>query len=211
MQRTVTTVSMNAGSAAMVTASILDQTPNGRESWQTNYGAMTHSVTTLQPTNQASTLTVTRPDHSSQVTQYSLGRQTSTTFYDSAAVTISSTAFAYDEFGRLQSATDARNGATTYTYTPLDELLTTTLPPPVPGQSALTTTNDYNLSRQIDWVQLPDGSKQYSTYLPTGELTSTSGSQTYSATYTYDPQGRMLTLTAYGNDDLVIFSDSWVS
>jgi YD repeat-containing protein len=157
VNRTVTTVSVTNGSADMVTASILDQTPNGRESWQTSYGAMTHSVTTLQPVNQASTQTVTRPDGASQVTQYLMGRPTSTTLYDSAGVIISSTAFAYDALGRLQSSTDARNGATTYTYTPMDEILTATSPAPASGQAPLTTTNDYDASRHIDWVQLPDG------------------------------------------------------
>jgi RHS repeat-associated protein len=196
VQRTVTSVSVTNGNATMVTASIVDSTPNGLENWQTYYGAMTHSVTTLQPANQASTTTITRPDGSTQVTQYSVGRPISTTILDSTGTTISSTTLAYDEYGRLQSSTDGRNGATTYTYTPLDEILTTTSPVPAAGQAALTTTNDYNLSRQIDWVQLPDGSKTYSTYLPTGELTSISGSQTYTTTYTYDPQGRMLTQTA---------------
>ena len=183
VRRTVTSVSKTAGSADLVTALVLDQTPNGRETWQTSYGATTHMLTTVQPANQSRTETVTAPDGTVTVTQYASGRRMSVARTDSAGAPLGSTAFAYDEFGRLQSATDARNGATTYTYTALDEIASTTTPPPAAGQAGLTTAYGFDAGRHVNRVTLPDNSTQSSTYLPTGELISQSGSQTYSTSY----------------------------
>ncbi len=41
----------------------------------------------------------------------------------------------------------------------------------------------------------PDGGEVLSDYWPTGELKGTGGARTYPVSYTYDPQGRLKTLT----------------
>lgn len=199
VQRTVTSMSgPNQGDGLAVVAEV-DQTPNGRESWQTHFGRLTTQVTTLQPANASRTEVVTRPDLTTEVTQYDLGRPAWMEQRNQNGTKLTKTAFDYDDYGRLHTATDDRNGATVHTYTALDEILTVTTPPPEAGQAGLTTTREYQpLSRQLDWVQLPDGSKQYTTYWPTGELKKSWGSQTYTTEYTYDTQGRMKTLTTTG-------------
>jgi len=199
VHRTVTSMSgPNPGDGLAVVAEV-DQTPNGRESWQTHFGRLTTQVTTLQPANASRTEVVTRPDLTTEVTQYDLGRPAWVEQRNQNGTKLTKTAFDYDDYGRLHTATDDRNGATVHTYTDLDEILTVTTPPPEAGQAGLTTTREYQpLSRRLDWVQLPDGSKQYTTYWPTGELKKSWGSQTYTTEYTYDAQGRMKTLTTTG-------------
>jgi len=127
VQRTVTNVSAPVGNG-LITIAEVDQTPNGRDRWQTYYGLPTQMHTDPNAPTASRTETVTRPDGSKQIAVYTQGRQTSALVLDANSVPLTSTSFDDDEFGRLQTATDARNGATTYTYTDLDEILTVAAP-----------------------------------------------------------------------------------
>lgn len=191
VQRTETWVTAaNGGGLTLIET--LDQTPNGRESWETRYGVTTHMQSVPNPAAATRTDTVTGPDGSSQITQYNLGRKVSVKLQGSDGGQLAYTTFGYDQFGRLQTVADAGSGTTTHSYTDLDEILSTTAP------GNLTTTNHYNSGRQVDWVTLPDSSIRYTDHYPTGELKNIHGSQTYTCDYTCDAQGRIKTLTTYG-------------
>jgi len=186
-----TNISAPSG-GGLVTVSIVDQTPNGRESWVANYGLTTHTQTVLIPTSATSVQTTTAPDMTTRVVHHSLGRQDSVVDYDASGNSIASTTLTYDEFGRVQTSTDAATGVTTYSYTDLDEIASVSAPG---GRTAV---NEYNQSRRIDSIQFTDGSSQNFTFAPTGETTSQSGTETYNISYTYDSQGRPKTMTTQG-------------
>jgi YD repeat-containing protein len=140
------------------------------------------------------------PDGSYSLSSYLNGRLISVTRKDSTNNQISSVSFAYDTHGRQRTATDARNGATTYAYNAADLVSSTTTPDPaVPGGSPQTTLTYYNLMLQATNVINPDGTAVINRYSLTGMLTNTSGSRTYSVYYTYDAQGRMKTMTTWTN------------
>jgi hypothetical protein len=48
-------------------------------------------------------------------------------------------------------------------------------------------------------TQNPDGTSTTNSYYQTGLLQQTSGSRVYPVAYTYDPQGRMVTMTTWQN------------
>ena len=60
----------------------------------------------------------TFPDGTQQIDEYSYGKLTTSTLEESGSSTqISSVTYGYDALGRVSYETDARNGATYYTYT----------------------------------------------------------------------------------------------
>jgi RHS repeat-associated protein len=97
----------------------------------------------------------------------------------------------------VSTATDARNGATTWTYQYNSDLLSTiTTPNPgTLGGSPQTTITYYNPMLQATNVVQPDGTSVTSEYYPTGQLKRQYGSRTYPVGYGYDYAGRVLTMT----------------
>jgi YD repeat-containing protein len=75
-------------------------------------------------------VTSTAPDKSSTVSTYSSGVLISTARYDSSGRQIGRTTYSYDPHGRQSAVTDARNGATGYTYNNADLAATVTTPSP---------------------------------------------------------------------------------
>jgi YD repeat-containing protein len=148
---------------------------------------------------ESSSCCSTAPDKSSNVSTYSSGVLISTARYDSLGKQIGRTTYSYDPHGRQSAVTDARNGATSYTYNNADLVATVTTPNPGGIGSPQTTTTFYNTMLQASSVLQPDGTSVAMTYLPTGELGATSGSRTYPVAYSYDYAGRMKTMTNWSN------------
>lgn len=104
----------------------------------------------------------------------------------------------------MSSATDARDGATTFTYFADDQIKTVTTPDPDtarsgPGYDPQTTSYAYNSGGRVQSVTHPDGGIVNTSYWPTGAVKRTSGTRTYPIEYTYDAQGRVKTLTSWQN------------
>ncbi len=148
---------------------------------------------------ESSSCCSTAPDKSSNVSTYSSGVLISTARYDSLGKQIGRTTYSYDPHGRQSAVTDARNGATSYTYNNADLVATVTTPNPGGIGSPQTTTTFYNTMLQASSVLQPDGTSVAMSYLPTGELGATSGSRTYPVAYSYDYAGRMKTMTNWSN------------
>jgi YD repeat-containing protein len=128
---------------------------------------------------------------------YTNGRLSSATQYAYGGAQLGQTTYAYDPHGRVASMADARNGSTTYTYDNADRVVTVTTPAPGTGQGPQTTTSYYdNLGRVWKTVN-PDGTSVSNQYYTSGLLYQTSGSRTYPVRYTYDPQGRVKTMTTW--------------
>ena len=153
---------------------------------QTTYGA-----------NGARTVTTTAPDNSYTISTYQYGRLASVTRYDSLNSQLSTINYSYDPHGRQSTATDARNGTTTWTYqtTPT---CSAPSPPRTPARLEAprqTTITYYNPMLQATNVVQPDGTSVTSEFYPTGQLKRQYGSRTYPVGYGYDYAGRVLTMT----------------
>jgi len=118
--------------------SMVETSADGLNTWQTCYGPSSsvtnHSSTVYNGSSR--TATVTAEDGSSVVTLYINGVRQSVTLYTNTTQQIGGTTFAYDPHGRLQTASDARNGPTSYGYNNADQVSTNTTPPPVPVSPA---------------------------------------------------------------------------
>ncbi|MBI5424118.1 MAG: RHS repeat-associated core domain-containing protein [Opitutae bacterium] len=214
VQRTLTEVWDTDHSNAATTVSIVEQTSDGLHSWQTvpgpnviaaEEGLTTATTVTVDPATATRTIAIVAPDLSQTVQVFVKGRLTSTTLKNSAdGGVMNSTALAYDEHGRLKTATDARNGPTTYTWFDDDQLHTVTTPDSDTtrtgaGYDAQVTTLSYDAAGRRSTVTLPDNSVTTTEYYPTGLVKQVSGSQTYSVFYTYDKQGRLRTQKTWRN------------
>jgi RHS repeat-associated protein len=178
---------------------------NGLQTWNTvwNSGvaATTHG-TTVYAGSGYRYLTNAAPDGSYALGVYQNGRLISLTQYDGSAAhkQIGQTLYGYDPHGRLNTATDARNGTTSYTFDNADQVTTVTTPYPGGlGGAPQTTITYYNTSLRATNIVQPDGTSITNSYAVTGLLTNTCGSRTYPVAYTYDAQGRMLTMTTWTN------------
>lgn len=94
------------------------------------------------------------------------------TDYDRNGSQVGATTFGYDPHGRQSSVTDARNGATTYTYNNADQVASVTTPAP-----AQATTNHFDSMGRIWRVGLPDNTSVINEYDTTGDLKKTCGSR----------------------------------
>jgi RHS repeat-associated protein len=201
VQRTTTEVWETASSTTATTIGIAEQSTDGLRSWQTTRGLTTKIVTTLDGAG-GKTVTTTAPAGGRNVQVFTAGRLASGTIRDSAGVQVSAVTYAYDAHGRMTTATDARNGATTMTYFADDQIATVTTPDPDStrtgsGYDAQATTYAYDTAGRVSSVTQPDGGIVTTTYWYTGAVKRTSGARTYPVEYTYDPQGRVKTLTTW--------------
>ncbi len=195
VNRTTTQVWATDSSNTATTVSIATQDGYGNNSTQTDAAGATSSMAIARTSAGAWTSTSTAPDGSQQVQTYASGLLASTTRKDSSGGQVTNTGYAYDAHNRIATQTDARTGAVAYTYTARDEVLTVKA-----NNNTETTTTGYDALGNLLTRTLPDSSVTTNTYyLFNNQLKKTSGSQTYPVEYTYDPQGRMKTLTTWQN------------
>jgi len=204
VRRTRTYVWPTLNSAVSNLVSVSEASANGLQSWQVQYRDATTSVTNHSVTGYGSsgarTLTTTAADGSYAVNVYSYGQAVSVTRYDSTGAQLGQTTYGYDGQGHQSTVTDARNGATTYTFNNADQIVTTTTPAPGTfGDPAQTTTTSYDTSLRAWKVVQPDGSSVTNVFLPTGEMGLICGSRTYPVGYSYDYGGRMKTMTNWSS------------
>lgn len=198
VSRTETRVINPAGVEELISQS--DTSTDRRSQWTTRIGLISSSALTYGSPGTR-TEVITLPDNSTQTLTYSQGRLTSQiTRASGGTPTLKSLTHTYDPHGRLLTTTDARNGTTTYGYDALDRLTSTstTTPTPSSGLASMSTTQQYDSMGHLTVLTLPDSSQTQHEYFLTGNLKKTSGSQTPTLERTYDPQGRMISLTTTG-------------
>ena len=177
-------------------------TTDGLDTWSSSEGLETHTQLSYAGFGNY-TSTTTHPDGTSVENIVIGGRLGSATSFDNTGAQIASTTYTYDDLGRTETATDARNGATTITYYVDDRLKSSTTPDPdgAGPEVPRTTTISYDIAGRRQSTTLPDHTEaspkvvSYN-YYPTGELQESSGARSYTTAYTYDFAGRMKTLTA---------------
>jgi RHS repeat-associated protein len=192
--RTRTYAWLTDGSSTSTLLSTVERSVEGFQTWSDTAGAVSTSVRAL-PSSGSYTVTQTSPDSSYSITLYQNGRVASFTRYDSGSSQIGKTTYGYDAHGRQNTVTDARTGTTTYTFNNADQILSNTTPPPGTGANAQTTTTYFDAMGRATNVIQPDGTSVNNVFSKRGELLLTSGSRNYPVGYSYDPQGRMKTMT----------------
>ena len=203
VQRNTTQVWETDGQNTPTTISISEFATDGLHSWQTVRGLTTSTVTVLDGSG-GRTVTTTTPDDVQTVQVYAGNLLTSTTVKTAADVQLASVTYGYDQHHRSHTATDARNGTTSYTYFADDQIQSVTAPDPDTsrtgaGYDPQTTSYTYDSAGRVDTVTQPDTGVVNTTYWPTGAVKRTWGSGSYPIEYTYDPQGRVKTLTTWQN------------
>jgi RHS repeat-associated protein len=183
------------------TASMVDTSASGLQTWQTVDGLTTHTQTVLNG-GGARTATTTAPDGTVTEQTFLNDRLLTTLTQHPSLGTLASASREYDPHGRLHAATDARTGTTTYTYYDDDQIHTITTPDPDPNRSGdgydpQVTTYTYDSAGRVQTVTQPDNGVVNTTYYPTGSVLRTWGSRIYPQEFTYDPQGRVKTLRTW--------------
>ena len=175
-----------------------DASADSRQQWSTSWGQSSIAVITYGA-GATRTETFTRPDGSTEARGYTQGRLVSEIVAASGGTPVlKSVSYTYDPHGRVQSVTDARNGATNYIWDAMDRILSVTTPAPGPGLPAQTTTHGYDFMGRETVTTLPDTSETANEYFLTGRLKKQSGSQVPTVEYTYDSQGRKKTMLTTG-------------
>jgi YD repeat-containing protein len=180
------------GSACLVSTRMTSV--DGLADSSTVYGLTSATVTAYSGGNHR-TVTASAADGSYSVSVYQYGQLLSTTRYDANGQQLGGTTYGYDQFGRQNTATDARNGTTTTWFNNMNQVSVIATPPPASGQSPEVTSNYFDLMGRIIMTKLPDGTFVTNQFAPTGQAVLTDGSRTYPVGYGYDAQGRMQAMT----------------
>ncbi|MDI1248810.1 MAG: type IV secretion protein Rhs [Lacunisphaera sp.] len=201
VQRATTEVWETDGQNTPVAVSINESTFGGLHSWQTTRGLLGAAVTTLNGSGSR-TVTATAPDGTVTTQTFLNDRLQSVATSHPSLGTLGSVSYDYDAHGRLQTQTDARNGATSYSYFDDDQIHTVTTPDPDTGLTGegydpQTTTYGYDAAGRPNQVTQPDATVANTTYWPAGQVKRTWGSRTYPVEYTCDSQGRVKTMTTW--------------
>jgi hypothetical protein len=201
VQRTRTYVWLIDGSATATALQTNETAVTGLGAWRLVPGGENATAITI-PTaanNWTRTVTQNAPDGSSTTSVSQNGRPISVTRKDSLNTQLSCTTFGYDAHGRRHTVTDTRTDTTTYTFNNADQIVSVTTPPPGTGAPAQTTTTYFDVMGRATNVVQPDGTAKVTEYFLTGLPKKKHGSRDYPVEYTYDPQGRLKTMTTWTN------------
>jgi len=168
------------------------QSTNGLLQRESQYGLETIRETIRLGDGLLQTVTEF-PDESQEITDLDHGRTLLTVRFDANEEEIGRTEFVYDAHNRLEETLSAEGILTIYQYNDAD--LPSSVSTEGENESALVTEYEYDeLGRRTKTI-LPDQSEQTTQYTARGETAEISGAQTYPVSYTYDDQGRMVTMT----------------
>jgi RHS repeat-associated protein len=209
--RTTSDVWGIAGSNTAVTVAIAEEAPGGLRSWQTvpgpqgiiaPHGLTTSTFVAINAAAETRTVVTTAPDQTVVTQVYVSDRLASETVTRDSLGVLSATSHQYDAHGRLWKSTDARSGTTTYAWFGDDQLESVLTPDPDPdrtgpGYDPQLTRFDYDAAGRRSIVTHPDNAVTTTTYYATGQVRKVSGGRAYPVEYTYDPQGRVKTLTTW--------------
>jgi hypothetical protein len=158
---------------------------DGLHTWHIALGLTNRTDTTYNPSVGQRIVTNTASDGSYAVSITQYGTNVSFTRYDSTGVQIARTTYGYDAHGRQNTATDARNGTTTYWFNNADQVSSLRTPVPATGQAAEVTTNLLDLVGRIWKTSLPDApASPTSTFRPACFRRNTARAPTRSSTPT---------------------------
>jgi RHS repeat-associated protein len=204
VRRSTTSVWATANTDTASSVTVNENSTDGLHSWQTAYGLPPTSSAVGYSGNGARNITTTAPDGTIATQNYVGERLTDSTVKTPALSILTSTVVVYDGYGRTERVTDARNGATTFTYYN-DGLQKTVLSPDPdtsksgPGYDPQLTQYFYDPMGRLTRTILPDAAETYTRFWPTGLLKRNWGARTTPQEMTYDLQGRLKTSATWTN------------
>ena len=187
------TNSENVGTLASVNESAV----NGLTNWSARYGLTTRTETKYLGDGVRYARTIA-PDDSFTTTRFENG-QVIATARTNDTTQVSATTFGYDEHGRQTLITDARNGTTTNSFDNLDQIFSVSTPAPAAGQSPQVTSYSLDRLGRATEIHSTGINTVYKEYFDSGELKKINGGHNYPVEYSYDSQGRMLTMKTWQN------------
>jgi RHS repeat-associated protein len=176
----------------------VETSTDGLRTWNNGFG-LTNKVQTTCAGSGIRYETNTAPDGSYTVNHYQHKQLLSVTRKDASGNQLGKTTYGYDAHGRLQTATDARTGTTTYAYDNADRKVSEITPSPGTGQNAQKTSYGYDFGGRIIQATLPDGGVVYSVHSTRGELLTNYGVRVYPVSYAFDHQGRKTNMVTWTN------------
>ena len=198
------TRSLMGTTASWTTNRIDEASADGTRTWSTAFG--NGGVTNFSWTGRSLLSSGTRyltnrtPEGAMTIETYVNGRHTTTQQRNASGNQIARVTRTYDPHGRPKTATDDRNGTSTWDYYASSDLLwKVTTPPSGTGDAPQTTVYEYDVAGRAWKVTHPDGGIVNTTYTPRGEVATTYGARSYPVEHTYDSQGRMKTLKTWQN------------
>jgi len=185
----------SADSAALVstTETSVDGLRSWNMIWNSGTAVTSSNVTIVDAATGRRILTSYAPDGSYMITTNQNGRLISVTKCDANGSQIGQTIYGYDAHGRQTTNSDARTGATTFSFDAADQ--NTGVTSPDPGSGAQVTTKYFDSRGRVWKIGYPDGTSITNVFYPTGELELRSGSRTYPTGYRRDGQGRITGMT----------------
>ena len=199
-----TTRSLMGTAASWTTLRIDEASADGTRTWSTVFGNA--GVTNFSWTGRSLLSSGTRyltnrtPEGAMTIETYVNGRHTTTQQRNASGNQIARVTRTYDPHGRPKTATDDRNGTSTWDYYASSDLLwKVTTPPSGTGDAPQTTVYEYDVAGRAWKVTHPDGGIVNTTYTPRGEVATTYGARSYPVEHTYDSHGRMKTLKTWQN------------
>lgn len=184
----VWTTDNDANATQIITTT--DAAVDGLDAWSTAGEVLTHVQTTYAGGGDW-TVTTTYGEGSTATSTYLDGRLASTARMANDNSIIQSTAYAYDERGRVRQAVDGRGGVTDITYDAGDRVWTVTGPDPGDGNPRPVSTFGYDAAGRQNLVADVAGGTSTTLFNPDGTVQSTGGTRAYPLSYEYTPQGRL--------------------
>ena len=196
ISQSLTYVYPEYNSSDSVPVSTLQTSTDGLQSWTIRHG-LTNHVHTLYAGDGDRYVTNAAPDGSHSIQHFLHGKLQSVTRKDAGNTIISQVTYTYDAHGRQSTATDLRDGTSSFNHDDADRRIAMTTPPPGTGQPAQTTGYQYDYAGRVTVVSHPDGTSLTNEYEPTGLLSKKAGARTYPVQYGYDAQGRMTNMITW--------------
>lgn len=198
VRRSLQSIYPHSGDSTAVVISTNEVSTDGLTTWSFTPSGLSVSQTAYAPNGWRYT-TNTAPDGSRTIQTYQYSLLRSFVRLDAVSQQLAAVTYAYDSFYRIKTATDARNGATTYTYNLAGLVEAIATPAPSIGQAAQTTTTYYDNCLRPQYIVQPDGTVLTNRFHANGLNQLVSGSRTYPAGYSYDAQGRLQTMTNWSS------------
>lgn len=173
-----------------ITISETDSSLTSLESWQRSFGVENHRENALTGGGNSTATEVSNNGRTVTET-FVAGRISSRSITGTGDENAGSETFAYDPHGRLASLTRDGLAPVTYQYNSRDLMTSAT-------QDGNSVSFEYDAQGNRISITRAGAVETEFEYFPTGLLKETSGALTYPVDYTYDPQGRVKTLTTHG-------------
>jgi hypothetical protein len=183
------------------TVAIQEVSVDGLQTWSTQDGLTTHTLTAYVPAEMKRITTTTHFDDTQQIVTTINGQVSSQEWKDATGSTIRILLYQYDEFGRLFESDDSMLGITQYEYYQKGLLKAKKQINRNNPSDIIQESYGYDAFMRVTITTNADFSVTYTGYHHNGQIQTQYGASVYPVEYGYDVQGRKTTMTTWQNED----------